>query len=309
LIVAQASLLLLFGLAAWAFAWRSPDYEEDDVLVRALAIGAVLAASSRLCFLLYPSSLISLVHVGDVFRLGFYVVLAGGAAARIQRYWTAEAEAVAFQTRERVAREIHDGLTQELGFIASHAASLASGRGDPGQVDHVAMAAQRAQHESRRIIDALEGAAPRRLEGVLRQAVGPVADRHGATVAMEIDPALVLNAGITHEISQIAREATSNAVRHGGATTIAIRVGVSEGEVRLTLADDGEGFDRGAIDRSGFGLRSMEQRAIQLGGALVIRSDPGQGATVELVAPVSDDRSVRLVRNDGRVRPSRRARS
>jgi signal transduction histidine kinase len=81
------------------------------------------------------------------------------------------------------------------------------------------------------------------------------------------------------------REATSNAVRHGHAKVVRIQIHANE-QVRLTIADDGRGFDPG-IDhgRESFGLISMRERAEGMNGRLSIRSQPGEGTTVEVVVP------------------------
>ncbi len=299
-LMAQGALVVVFAVSAWAFAWRTTD-REQDALTRALAIGSVLAAAARLSYLLYPVDMVSYVHLADVYRLGFYVVLAAGAAISIRQSWEAEVVAASFSAREQLARELHDGLAQELGFIASQTSSLASGRGDPALVDHIAMAAERARNEARRVIDALEGVAPRPLGDVIRLAVEPVADRGGAVLRIAVDPGLAIDPGAGHEIAQLAREATSNAVRHGGANSIAIEAVVDDHELRLTLTEDGCGFERGSVERPGFGIRSMEQRAFQLGGNVVIRSAPGHGSTVELAVPF-DDGVIRTGRRAGKQR-------
>ncbi len=285
LVVAYVVLVGLFAAAAWAFAWRTDDREPDS-LTHALAIGTVLAAVARVNLLLYPSDSVTYVHIADLFRLGFYVALASGAAVSIRDHWASEAAAAELRTREQLARELHDGLAQELGFIASQVSSLASGRGDPALTDQIAMAAERARNEARRMVDALEGVTARPLRTVLLDAVVPVADRHGAVVHVRGAPGVSLDPRTTHEISQIAREATANGVRHGGARTIIIDLRADQGELQMRVEDDGHGFERSTADHRGFGLRSMEQRALQLGGSLVIRSTPGRGAIVELRAPL-----------------------
>lgn len=247
---------------------------------------------------MYPVDLIAYVHVADLFRLGFYVVLAGGAAVSIRQSWEAEVVAAAFTAREQLARDLHDGLAQELGFIASQTSSLASGRGDPVLIDHIAMAAERARNEARRVVDALEGTDHRPLREVVRLAVGPVVDRGGSTLLLSIDTELVIDARTAHEMAQLAREAASNAVRHGDASSVVIRAEIRDDELHLTITENGCGFDRGSVTQPGFGIRSMEQRARQLGGNVVIRSKPGHGSVVELAVPV-DEGWIGLARRGG----------
>jgi signal transduction histidine kinase len=86
---------------------------------------------------------------------------------------------------------------------------------------------------------------------------------------------------------RIVREAVANAARHGRAGRIAVSLTCSH-ELRLSVADDGCGFDpatRPTHPDAGFGLLSMGERAEALGGSLAVRSAPGAGATIEVVLP------------------------
>ncbi len=96
------------------------------------------------------------------------------------------------------------------------------------------------------MIDALEGVDARPLRTELLHAVVPVADRHRAVVHVRGGAGVSLDPRTTHEISQIAREATANGVRHGAAKTIIIDVRATHGEVRMRVEDDAHGFERGA---------------------------------------------------------------
>lgn len=91
---------------------------------------------------------------------------------------------------------------------------------------------------------------------------------------------------VRHGLAQVVREATSNAVRHGKATAVVIRVHVAPGSLRVVVADDGKGFDVGAARTGGFGLRSMRERVEKLGGTLAVRSEPGSGTEVEVAVPL-----------------------
>jgi len=153
LLAAQLVLLGTFALAAAGFARQAR--QDANPLVTALACGCVLAAFARLNFFLYPSIYTDVVHVGDVLRLLFFLVLLVGAGAEIAGYWRVEADAAAVRERQRLARELHDGLAQALSFIRSHTASMARGASHPGVVPLVADAAERAMaevHEGRAVL-------------------------------------------------------------------------------------------------------------------------------------------------------------
>jgi signal transduction histidine kinase len=86
-----------------------------------------------------------------------------------------------------------------------------------------------------------------------------------------------------HTLVHVAREAVANAIKHGRASSIEVRVEYVE-EWRLRVHDDGCGFDAEKA-RGGFGLRSMRQQALALEGALWVTSGAGMGTTIEAVLP------------------------
>jgi signal transduction histidine kinase len=257
-----------------------------------LAVACVLSAFARLNYFLYPSLYTDIVHIGDVLRLGYFLVLLVGAAGEINRYWLAQTQAVAAAERRRVARDLHDGLTQELAFIRSHTASLAEGRDDPEMLEHVAAAAERALKQSRRVVEELTFSALPDLQDAVRAAIDGFARAYGATVDLDVGD-VPAGPEVAAAAAWIAREAVSNSLRHGGATSVTVAVQRDGGSVRLTVDDDGTGFDpgepgtAGAGARQGFGLRSMRERAELLGGQLHISSTPGEGASLQAELPLA----------------------
>jgi len=284
-LVAQIALMVLYWSAAWGFAdFRGP---EPDGLVIALATGFVIAGFSRLNFFLYPSIYTDIIHGGDILRLGWYSTLLAGAAREIDSYWRGLADAAVADERRRTARELHDGLVQELSFIRSRAATLAGGRSDPLALNQVMTAADRALEESRLAISTLAGEGLGNLEPVLRRAAEDIAGRAHVKVTVENPDALELPPHTSVVLSRVVREASSNAVNHGAAGSIAIRVERhgSRG-VSMTVTDDGKGFHaEQPPSPAGFGLRSMAERIAALGGELVVDSTPGSGTTIRAILP------------------------
>jgi signal transduction histidine kinase len=277
-IAIQLIALGLFAAAAAGFA-RKAD-RTGDALLRWIASGAVLAAAARLNYFLFPSLYSEWVYTGDFFRLAFYLTLLVGAAREVGHFWREAAGAAVLEERRRMARDLHDGLAQELAFIAGQAA-----RARLGQVE---AAAQRALGEARRAIAALTRPLDEPLSVVLADLAEEITEREGLLLELDIalEPRLAPQA--REELVRIAREAITNVARHAHASTVRVEVVNGDG-LWLKVADDGIGFDPSALPESdgegGFGLVSMRERAVALGGEFSIRSQPGGGTLVEVFVP------------------------
>lgn len=280
----QLLAMSLYGASAAGFVRQARD--KGDELMRWLAGGAVLAAFARLNYALFPSLYSNWVYTGDVLRLGSYLWFLVGASREIDAYRRDHTRLAVVEERRRMARDLHDGLVQELSFIRSQAAALADGMDVPGVADHLAAAADRALQESRRAVDALSGPPPARLADALRAAAEEVAVRAGTGVSVRDDDSVHVAPGAHHDLARIVREATSNAVRHGEARSVGIRLRRAGGTVFVVVVDDGKGFDVEAGTTGGFGLRSMRERVENLGGTFTVRSEPGSGTEVEIAIPV-----------------------
>ena len=149
----------------------------------------------------------------------------------------------------------------------------------------MATAAERALGEARMAISALTKPLDEPLDVTLRKAAEAVALRMGAEVEVRStgDPQLATAA--RQSLERIVREATSNAVRHGQAETFRIEI-EADTTLRVAIIDDGRGFDT-QRDRKpdSFGLVSMRERAQAMEGELIVRSQPGDGTTVEVTLP------------------------
>ena len=274
---AQLVTMLLFGSAAIGFLRRA----RSDEFMRWLAGASTLAAFSRLNYLLFPSLYSQYVYTGDFLRLGFYLLLMTGAFREIRSYWS---QLATLEERRRVARDLHDGLAQELAFIASSTKRLGLRGTDNTMVKAVASAAERALDESRRAIAALTNPDTPPFEVALAEMTEEVAGRTGVRVTLQLTSGIELPAGTREELLRIAREAVNNAARHGDPKTITVHLSNGK-QLNLRIADDGKGFDLGRTSAAttGFGLVSMRERAEALGGHLHIESHPGMGTEVNLM--------------------------
>jgi signal transduction histidine kinase len=282
LVALQFLAALLFMVAALGFTRRGERTGDD--LMTWFAASAALASFARVNYALFPSLYTQWVYVGDALRLSSYLLLLIGAAREIHAYQLRLAEAAAAEERQRIARELHDGLAQELAFVAAQGRAL-SRRPDAIDVKYLANAAERALDESRRAIALLTHSPDERLDLALVQTVEELVNRAGRRARFDVEEGIEVPAKTREALLRIVREAVTNASRHGQANTIDVTLENGDG-IRLLVADDGVGFDPVApIDGEGFGLTTMRARTHDLGGDLTIRARPGGGTEVEVVIP------------------------
>ena len=275
----QLGLALLYILAALGFARR--HRRTNDELSGWLTIACILSGASFINYFFHPAALSNWVYTRDVFRLGFYLALLIGAAREIASYWTSVIAAASLEERRRLARDVHDGLAQEISFIARNLRLLREQGAEPQLVDRILRSVTRAQEESRRVVGALAARPDEPLDEALAQAVQESAQRYGASVDMELAEGIALSPREKEAVIRIASEAVANAAQHSGAEVLRIYLERADAGMRLGVEDDGSGFDEEQPQR-GFGLVTMKDRAEALGGKLRIDSRRGAGTRVEL---------------------------
>ena len=273
----QLLMSLLYALAAVGFLRRSRRL--DDEFLGWLALAAILAAASHVNYSLYPSLYSQWVHIGDAFRLCFYAILLAGSMREVWSYWHALSETAVLEERQRIARDLHDGLAQELAYLARNLDSL-GGDASGDTLKRLLRAVERAQFESRRAVSTLAAPAGQAIETALANAVGEIAERFQVVLDLDLVPGVRLSAARTEALVRIACEAVTNAARHSGSSRIRLTVERDGSRVRLGVSDTGCGFDTAA--QGGFGLVSMRERAHSVGGELCISSAPGRGSDVEV---------------------------
>lgn len=188
--------------------------------------------------------------------------------------------------RRRLAREMHDGMAQDLAFIVQQADALSARDGAPRTMADIATAARRALDESRDAIAALVRPTDEPLEQALSRVADEAGGRWGTAVECRGAAGLELTAPACEALLRIVGEAVTNAARHGRAQHI--RVELSEQpELQVCIADDGAGFDPASLQQlSGrHGISGMRERAEQIGGRLRVHSSPGEGTRIVVVLP------------------------
>ena len=271
-------------MAAWGFVRRTERSNEQ--LMVWLAVSMALSAVASLNFVLDPTLLSGHVYSGDLLRLAANLALLIGAFREIESYQRRVAESAVFQERRRLARDLHDGLAQELSYITAQSKRLASGHPERRRAsDTLVSAAERALEESRMAISALTRPIDEPLSRALVHTARSVADRVDVVVETRVDSGVEVPPDVREAMLRIVAEAIRNAARHGGAKTVWLTLERDEG-VCLSVRDDGRGFDP-EIERrpDSLGLRSMQERAEGLGAELRVLSSPGEGTTVELRLP------------------------
>jgi signal transduction histidine kinase len=282
IVIAQMVIAVLFLCAAVGFTRRAE--ESGDEFFLWLGAASIFGAFARANYFIFPSLYSEWVYTGDALRLVWHVLLFIGAVREIRLYQQAYAKARVFEERRRIARDLHDGLAQELNFIATKARELTGRTGGPGELKHLASAAERGLDEARRAIAALTRREEEAFDVALVQAVEELGERVGTRIVVTADPAPGIAPERQEQLLRIVREAVTNAARHANPSIV--RVAFTNGGVlSLSVKDDGIGFDPEAAERNGFGLIGMRERAAAIGGELRIDSQPNAGTSVEVVIP------------------------
>ena len=184
--------------------------------------------------------------------------------------------------RRRLARELHDGVAQELAFIRRRAGRLGETRDGVDILD----AADRALEDSRRAIEALVPPAHERLDVALERLGARLASECGVEVQVNVRVAVDVGNDVRAELMRIISEAVRNAAHHGGARHV--RVELAGAPLRVRVIDDGSGFRDGAnsgLGVAGYGLIAMRERAELVGGVFSLESVRGAGTLVQVVLP------------------------
>lgn len=188
--------------------------------------------------------------------------------------------------RARIAREVHDAISQHLFGLRMIAAGMR--RADPGnqQVHAIERISEEALRDMQALLIELR---PAGLDGTglttaLREICAGYRDRLGVAVDTSLDDVTV-PAPVEHALLRITQEACTNAVRHGHTRQLAVSMTRRDGHVELAVRDTGTGFDP-AAPQAGSGLAHIRDRVAELGGTVDIDSAPGRGAAVTVRVPV-----------------------
>jgi signal transduction histidine kinase len=205
------------------------------------------------------------------------------------RLYERNREVSVLEERARLARELHDAVSQRLFSIRLHAraAEMLIDK-DPAraasELGAIAELGAQAHGELRAVID---GLAPPELDGLaesLRRYALLAGRAHGIEVRLTAVDVPELDPRVQAAAFRVAQEALHNALRHSAAGEVSLTLSRARGRVVLEVADDGAGFDP-ELAPPGLGLASMRERAAAVGGTLRVSSAPGKGTRVRLAVP------------------------
>lgn len=305
LLISQLVVATLYLAAAVGYARLYKRTALRPVYIAYLAAGLSVAAFSQVHYAVMPGNYQNLVTSGDVLRAGFYLLLLVGVAfaARADlielrranetliELRAGDAHRVALEERARLAREIHDGLVQDLWLARLTHGRLVQMPDLPDEAREVATRVdgvlEEALAEARQAIVALQPQSDASFGSLLTRFVEDFGDRFGLDVDCSVEGEPLQLPGHTQaEVLRICREALNNARKHADATVVRVDLRTTSTDVVLRVSDNGRGFDPTQVRPSGFGLKSMRDRAGAINAKLAIASAPADGTRVTLTLPL-----------------------
>lgn len=290
------------GIYLWGASLYRRLYRERGRRYTAfLSLALLIAAFSQLHWAILPGIYAPVVTADDVLRAGMSIVLLIGIEEQsredLGRIRAANAELEVRRTAEiergareaAIARDIHDGIAQELWLVKLKLSRLATapdaGPEAAALTDESVVAVDRALEQARAAVATIRasgGTSP--LSETLAETTAEFAEQSGIRVEVsgelpEAPPR------VAAEIVRIVQEALTNVHKHADATVVRITVAEEEHDTVLTIADNGRGFAPGQASGTGYGIRGMRERAALIGGELTINSRPQGGSRVVLIVP------------------------
>jgi signal transduction histidine kinase len=195
------------------------------------------------------------------------------------------------EDRERIAKELHDGVIQSLFAVGMGLQGTAMLVADEDMSRRIELGVEELDRVIKDLRSYIFGLRPDilaggRLDDALRQLVAEFEERSGVVAVADVDArAAVMLAGRATDVVQLAREALSNVGRHADATTVRLSLLAEDTGPVLIVDDDGRGFDPANPPEAGQGLGNMRQRAEGLGGIMELSSMPGEGTTLTVTFP------------------------
>lgn len=192
--------------------------------------------------------------------------------------------------REILARELHDGVGQTLSALKMAVGALRRERqlstDGAAQLERIEGLAQQAWQQFRRVLSSRLAADEQDLVQALRRIIAHIEEHSALRVETSLDGgSLMMAAEDLEHILNIVREALTNVLRHAGVLRANLELGVGDGQLRLSVSDQGVGFEPDPDLGEHYGLKLMRSRAKELGADLQILSAVGEGCRLVLTLP------------------------
>lgn len=227
--------------------------------------------------------------------------------ASLQKLSTERAEwneqlkkSVISEERQRLARELHDAVSQQLFAISMMTSAILENLDSADEkvkkrIAIVENMAGNAQNEMRALLLHLR---PITLEGKgLKEGIEELLVEFEAKQPMDIHGEISdiprLPKGLEDHLFRIVQEGMSNVFRHSQATSVSVYLGARNRTVYLKIIDNGIGFDMDQTKSSSYGLQSIQERANEIGGVAEVISFPGKGTQIEVKVPIVDEEKER----------------
>jgi signal transduction histidine kinase len=270
-----------------------------------LSMALIVAAFSQLHWAILPGIYSGVVTADDLLRAGFSVILLLGidaqsradvralrlANARLHALRSADAERAALEASARLAREVHDGLSQDLWLAKLTQARLAKVPDLPDDArvlnTDIGDAVDRALGGARAVLATMRTGSDGPTVGEsLERAVEDFSERFGIrTEYTSSGSAPALPSRTTAELLRIVQEALTNIRKHADATVARVNVTWGRSSFEVVVSDNGRGFDLAATDGSTYGIKGMRERAGLIGGEVEFDTRPKDGTRVHIRVP------------------------
>ncbi|WP_069838754.1 two-component system sensor histidine kinase LiaS [Bacillus sp. F56] len=207
--------------------------------------------------------------------------------------WQAQMKkSVISEERQRLARDLHDAVSQQLFAISMMTSAVLEHVKDADdktvkRIKMVEHMAGEAQNEMRALLLHLR---PVTLEGKgLKEGLTELLDEFRKKQPLDIEWDIQdtkISKGVEDHLFRIVQEALSNVFRHSKASKVTVILGIKNSQLRLKVIDNGKGFKMGQVKASSYGLNSMKERASEIGGVAEVISVEGKGTQIEVKVPI-----------------------
>jgi signal transduction histidine kinase len=276
---------------------QEQDYHPGIASTRSELCVPIMAGGRVLGLINLESETVAAFTTEDVAVLTTAADILAGALENARLYRRAQ-EAAVLEERNRLARDLHDSVTQQLFSITlmAQAARTHMARDQQRattQVERLHETAVAALAEMRALIFQLRppALADNGLVTALQQHIATLSRREGLRIELSVTGSERYARGFEQALYRIVQEGLNNIVKHAHASNARVRLEFDVRQLQVSIIDDGAGFDVHALPAGGqhFGLTSMRERAAELGGSLTIQSAPGSGTEISLRVARSED--------------------